>query len=97
MPSNLPIIKTNTTYTNISKMKVIAKAHKRSVAKELEYLIEKHIEEYEAEHGEIETLVSITEDKNTTFTEKAVKTFKKGFNDTNKKLDEIEAKRNKEN
>ena len=49
MPSNLPIIKTNTTYTNISKMKVIAKAHKRSVAKELEYLIEKHIEEYEAE------------------------------------------------
>lgn len=54
MPSKLPIIKANTSPDNISKMKVIAKANKRSVAKELEYLIEKHIQEYEEKHGEID-------------------------------------------
>lgn len=54
MPSKLPIIKANTSQENIDKMKVIATANKRSVAKELEWLIEKHIAEYEAENGEIE-------------------------------------------
>lgn len=53
MPSNLPILKTNTSKENIEKMKVIAKAHKRSVAKELEYITERHIREYEKIHGEI--------------------------------------------
>ena len=52
MPSKLPVIKANTSEENIEKMKVIAKAHKRSVAKELEMLIEKHIKDYEAENGE---------------------------------------------
>ena len=47
MPSKLPIIKANTTKENIDKMKVIAEANKRSVAKELEWLVERHIEEYE--------------------------------------------------
>lgn len=55
MPSKLPIIKANTTQENIDKMKVIAQANKRSVAKELEFLIEQRIKEYEAEHGEITT------------------------------------------
>ncbi len=54
MPSKLPIIKANTTQENIDKMKVIAQANKRSVAKELEYLIEQRIKEYEDEHGEID-------------------------------------------
>lgn len=54
MPSKLPVIKANTTQDNIVKMKTIAKYNKRSVAKELEYLIEKHIEEFEKEHGAIE-------------------------------------------
>lgn len=53
MPSKLPVIKANTTDDNIIKMKVIAKHNKRSVAKELEYIIEKHIKEFEADHGEI--------------------------------------------
>lgn len=53
MPSKLPVIKANTTQENIVKMKTIAKYNKRSVAKELEYLIEKHIEEFEEKHGEI--------------------------------------------
>ncbi len=79
MPSNLPVIKANTSYENISKMKVIAKQNKRSIAKELEWLIEKHIEEYEKEHGEIKTLVTITTDKDTNFTEKAKESFNLGF------------------
>ena len=53
MPSKLPVIKANTTQENISKMGIIAKAHKRSVSKELEFLIENHIAQYEQEHGEI--------------------------------------------
>lgn len=53
MPSKLPVIKANTTQDNIDKMKYIAKANKRSMAKELELLIEIHIKEYESLHGEI--------------------------------------------
>ena len=53
MPSKLPVIKANTTDDNIIKMKYIAKYNKRSLAKELEYIVEKHIEEFESEHGEI--------------------------------------------
>lgn len=54
MPSKLPIIKANTTQENIVKMKTIAKYNKRSVAKELECIIENHIDKFEKEHGEIE-------------------------------------------
>ena len=53
MPSKLPVIRANTTSENIEKMKYIAKYNKRSLAKELEYIIEKHISEFEIEHGEI--------------------------------------------
>lgn len=79
MPSKLPIIKANTSYENISKMKVIASANKRSVAKELEWLIERHIAEYEQEHGEIETLVTVTTDKEDTLAERAKKSFRMGL------------------
>lgn len=34
-------------------MKVIAENNKRSLAKELELIVENHIKEYEAKHGEI--------------------------------------------
>lgn len=54
MPSKLPIIKANTSDENIIKMKAIAKHNKRSLAKEVEYIVEKHISEFEKEHGEIE-------------------------------------------
>lgn len=54
MPSKLPIIKANTSDENIIKMKYIAKWNKRSLAKELEYIVEKHIAEFEEEHGTIE-------------------------------------------
>lgn len=53
MASNLPIIKANTKQINIDKMKHIAKTNKRSLAKEIEFIVENHITEYEAEHGEI--------------------------------------------
>ena len=90
MPSKLPIIKANTTQENIDKMKVIAAANKRSVAKELEWLIEKHIAEYETENGEIEIneskktnglkeLAQIANDKQMPFAEKAKQSFKLGF------------------
>ncbi len=54
MPSKLPIIKANTSDENIIKMKAIARYNKRSLAKEVEYIIEKHISEFEKEHGKIE-------------------------------------------
>ena len=54
MPSKLPVIKANTSDENIIKMKYIAKWNKRSLAKELEYIVEKHIAEFEKEHGTIE-------------------------------------------
>lgn len=53
MPSKLPIIKANTQQDNIDKMKFIAEHNKRSLSKELELIIEQHIEEFEKEHGEI--------------------------------------------
>lgn len=68
MPSKLPIIKANTTQENIDKMKVIAQANKRSVAKELEYLVEQRIKEYEAEFGEI----NIDQSKNAIFQEAVI-------------------------
>ncbi len=66
MPSKLPVIKANTTQDNILKMGVIARAHKRSVSKELEFLIENHIAQYEQEHGRIEILkhMGLTGDRN---------------------------------
>lgn len=54
MPSDLPVLKTNTKQENIDKMKIIAKANKRSLAKELEFITELHIKEYESMHGAIE-------------------------------------------
>lgn len=54
MGSTLPIIKANTKQINIDKMKYIAKNNKRSVAKELEMIVEKHIQDYESKHGEIQ-------------------------------------------
>ena len=53
MPSHLPVIKANTSAENIMKMKFIAKHNKRSLARELVYIIEKHISAFESEHGEI--------------------------------------------
>lgn len=54
MPSTLPVLRMRTNDENIIKIKTIAKYHKRSVSKEMEMILEKHIAEFEKEHGEIE-------------------------------------------
>lgn len=54
MPSTLPVIKVRTHEKNVVKIKTIAKYNKRSVSKEIEELIENHIEQFEKVHGEIE-------------------------------------------
>lgn len=54
MPSDLPIIKTRTDADKIAKMKVIAEFNHRSLSKEVESLIDKHIEEFEKEYGILE-------------------------------------------
>lgn len=55
MPSDLPIIRVRTTQENIDKLKVIAKAHNRSMSGELEYELLKLIKDYELKYGEIKT------------------------------------------
>lgn len=39
----------------IEKIKVIAKNHKRSANKEMEFILEDYVKDYENEYGEIET------------------------------------------
>lgn len=92
MPSKLPIIKANTTQENIEKMRYIANKNKRSIAKELELLIENHIKEYEEEHGEIETLRIISADTNTSNSEKLKKAFKLGMKTEEKMHNKKETK-----
>ena len=53
MPSNKPIIAVRTSNDIIEKMKVIADENNRSVSKETELLIKKHIKRYEDDNGEI--------------------------------------------
>lgn len=54
MSSTLPSIKVRTEEDNIIKLKYIAKSNKRSLSKEVERLILKHIWEFEQKNGEIE-------------------------------------------
>lgn len=44
------------------KLKVIARNNKRSINKEIEYLIEKVIFEYEEKHGEIKISEDVNKD-----------------------------------
>ncbi len=53
MPSTLPSIIVRTEPDTIVKIKTIAKYNKRSVSKEVERLILKHIWEFEQKNGEI--------------------------------------------
>lgn len=53
MPSELPVIKVRTSLDNVVKIKTIAKYNNRSTSKEIEKLIEKHIEEFEKSVAEI--------------------------------------------
>ena len=53
MPPDKPIIAVRTTRDIIEKMKVIASENGRSISKETEILIKKHIKRYEEDNGEI--------------------------------------------
>lgn len=53
MPSNKPLIAIRTTETIKSKIEYISRENNRSVSKEVELLIKKHIQRYEDDNGEI--------------------------------------------
>ena len=53
MPSTKPIIAVRTTEEIIEKMKFIAEENGRSVSKEVEMIIKKHIKRYEEDNGKI--------------------------------------------
>lgn len=53
MPSNLPTFTLRIPEKLLAKLRVIASMNKRSVNKEIEFLIERYVEEFEAKHGEI--------------------------------------------
>lgn len=53
MPSNKPLIAIRTTDTIKSKIEYISEENNRSVSKEVELLIKKHIQRYEDDNGEI--------------------------------------------
>lgn len=53
MPSKKPIIAIRTTNTIKSKIEYISEDNNRSVSKEIELLIKKHIQRYEEDNGEI--------------------------------------------
>lgn len=53
MPSNKPRIATYTTEESVRKLKIISAYCNKSMSEYMGYLIDKAIEEYEKEHGEI--------------------------------------------
>lgn len=57
MPSNLPVIKVRTNEDVIEKFRIIAKSNSRSMSKEAEHLILKHIREFENRYNEKEVKI----------------------------------------
>jgi phage-related protein len=53
MPSNLPIITFRLSENDNLKFKYISKENNRKINDELKMLVQNHIKEFEAEHGEI--------------------------------------------
>lgn len=53
MPSKKPIIAVRTTTEIIEKMKIISEENGRSISKEVEILIKRHIKRYEEDKGKI--------------------------------------------
>lgn len=54
MPSNKPVIAVRTTDDLKKKLEVIAEFNSRSSSKEIEFLIKKHVQQFEQTHGEIQ-------------------------------------------
>ncbi|WPX08182.1 Arc family DNA-binding protein [Anaerocellum danielii] len=53
MPSNLPTFTLRLPEKLLAKLRVIAGINKRSVNKEIEFLVERYVKEFEEKHGEI--------------------------------------------
>lgn len=53
MPSNKPVILIRTNEEIKKKIEIIAEENSRSVSKEIEFLIKRHIKRYEEDNGEI--------------------------------------------
>lgn len=53
MATNKKVFTLRLEENNFEKIKIIAEKNKRSIAMQIEYLIEQHIEKYEEEHGSI--------------------------------------------
>ena len=54
MPSDKPVVGFHMEYEYVEKMKFIAKKETRSLSNLLEHLSKLHIEQYEAQNGEID-------------------------------------------
>lgn len=54
MPSNLPKFTLRTNQQTLDKFRYVADNNFRTMNRELEMLMQKHITEYEREHGEIQ-------------------------------------------
>ncbi|MCM3268811.1 hypothetical protein [Paenibacillus elgii] len=53
MATNKKVFTLRLEENNFEKIKIIAEKNKRSIAMQIEYLIEQHIEKYEEENGSI--------------------------------------------
>ena len=53
MPSNKPIILIRTSEELKKKIEIVAEENNRSVSKEVEFLIKRHVKRYEEDNGEI--------------------------------------------
>ncbi len=53
MPSNKPRLATYTTDSIIKKFQYISDYEKRSASKELEYIVEEYIRNFESNHGQL--------------------------------------------
>ena len=53
MPSNKPRLMTYTTQNIIDKFQYISSFEKRSASKELEYIVEEYIRNFELSHGQL--------------------------------------------
>ncbi len=53
MPSNKPRLATYTKQEIIDKFQYISNYEKRSASKELEYVVEEYIKNFEVEHGQL--------------------------------------------
>ncbi|MFB0842105.1 Arc family DNA-binding protein [Paenibacillus oleatilyticus] len=54
MTTNKKVFTLRLNENNFEKIKIIAEKNKRSIAMQIEYLIEQHIDKYEKENGTIQ-------------------------------------------